>query len=153
MSSSSATHLTLANFASATTTGQLLWNKMPRANAELFALTYGSLITEIIRDHAAPGNNSNNYYTHDDESIEQINEQIYKIGKSIGVRCIDEYLARLDAALPSGAAMMSMSKQQYDHGGNNSNAIAAIGMNSGKIDIDDVHTISTSQDAMSVAGA
>ena len=30
---------------------------------------------------------------------------------------------------------------------------AAIGMNSGKIDIDDVLTISTSQDAMSVAGA
>ena len=30
--------------------GQALWAKMPKANAELFALTYGSLVTELVRD-------------------------------------------------------------------------------------------------------
>ena len=31
----------------ASAAGQALWAKMPKANAELFALTYGSLVTEL----------------------------------------------------------------------------------------------------------
>jgi len=63
--------------------GQQLWAKMPKANAELFALTYGSLVTELVRDHEDP--------------IE-VNKQLDKIGKSIGVRCVDEFLAKADVA-------------------------------------------------------
>ncbi|KAL9180209.1 hypothetical protein ACHAXT_008179 [Thalassiosira profunda] len=63
--------------------GQALWAKMPKANAELFALTYGSLVTELVRDYEDP--------------IE-VNNQLERIGHSIGVRCVDEFLSKADVA-------------------------------------------------------
>lgn len=63
----------------AAASGHALWTKMPKANAELFALTYGSLVTELIRDY---------------EDIAQVNEQLELMGYSIGVRCVDEFLAK-----------------------------------------------------------
>uniref|UniRef100_A0A7S1CY18 Trafficking protein particle complex subunit n=1 Tax=Cyclophora tenuis TaxID=216820 RepID=A0A7S1CY18_CYCTE len=63
--------------------GHTLWQKMPKANAELFALTYGTLVTELVRDY---------------ETTEEINEQLEKMGYSIGVRCVDEFLAKADQA-------------------------------------------------------
>mmetsp|Transcript_19233 Transcript_19233/g.27053 ORF Transcript_19233/g.27053 Transcript_19233/m.27053 type:complete len:210 (+) Transcript_19233:50-679(+) len=60
--------------------GHTLWAKMPKANAELFALTYGSLVMEIVRDYA--------------DNVEEINTQLERIGHSIGVRCVDELLAK-----------------------------------------------------------
>lgn len=67
----------------ATQAGQALWSKMPKANAELFALTYGSLVTELVRDYEDP--------------IE-VNAQLDRIGHSIGVRCVDEFLSKADVA-------------------------------------------------------
>jgi len=63
--------------------GHTLWSKMPKANAELFALTYGTLVTELVRDY---------------ETTEEINAQLEKMGYSIGVRCVDEFLAKADQA-------------------------------------------------------
>lgn len=63
----------------AAASGQALWAKMPKANAALFALTYGSLITELLRDF---------------DTLEQIHEELDKMGYSIGVRSIDEFLAK-----------------------------------------------------------
>ena len=63
--------------------GQALWSKMPKANAELFALTYGSLVTELVRDYEDP--------------IE-VNKQLDRIGHSIGVRCVDEFFSKADVA-------------------------------------------------------
>mmetsp|Transcript_15801 Transcript_15801/g.23121 ORF Transcript_15801/g.23121 Transcript_15801/m.23121 type:complete len:197 (-) Transcript_15801:896-1486(-) len=60
--------------------GAVLWGKVPKANAELFALTYGSLVTELLQDY--------------DNNIPEINSQLDRIGHSIGVRCIDELLAK-----------------------------------------------------------
>jgi len=60
--------------------GQTLWSKVPKANAELFALTYGSLVTELLRDY--------------DNNIPEINAQLERIGHSIGIRCVDELLAK-----------------------------------------------------------
>lgn len=59
--------------------GHALWSKMPKANAELFALTYGSLVTELIRDY---------------DSHTEVNAQLERIGHSMGVRCVDELLAK-----------------------------------------------------------
>lgn len=56
---------------------------MPKANAELFALTYGTLVTELVRDY---------------DTIAEINEQLDKMGYSMGVRCVDEFLAKADQA-------------------------------------------------------
>jgi len=63
-----------------TAAGNSLWSKMPKANAELFALTYGSLVTELLRDY--------------DNDIPEINTQLERIGHSIGVRCVDELLSK-----------------------------------------------------------
>ena len=65
-----------------TAAGHTLWSKMPKANTELFALTYGSLITELLKDY--------------DHNIDEINNQLDRIGYSIGVRCIDELLAKCE---------------------------------------------------------
>lgn len=69
--------------ATAANTGHSLWSKSPKANAELFALTYGALVSEIIRDL--------------DNNVPEINEKIEKIGYSIGIRCVDEFLAKSSA--------------------------------------------------------
>ncbi len=65
-----------------TAAGHSLWSKMPKANTELFALTYGSLIAELLKDY--------------DQDIHEINNQLDRIGYSIGVRCIDELLAKCE---------------------------------------------------------
>ena len=64
----------------ATANGNTLWAKQPKANAELFALTYGALVMEVVGD--ADGN------------TQEINEQLEQIGYSIGIRCVDEFLAK-----------------------------------------------------------
>ncbi|KAL3791783.1 hypothetical protein ACHAWO_005703 [Cyclotella atomus] len=73
----------MSSKSSAAQSGQALWTKMPKANAELFALTYGSLVTELVRDYEDP--------------IE-VNAQLDRIGHSIGVRCVDEFLSKADVA-------------------------------------------------------
>lgn len=65
--------------------GQALWTKQPKANAELFALTYGALVTEVVGD--ADGN------------VKEINEQLENIGYSIGIRSVDEFLAKSNQAV------------------------------------------------------
>ncbi|VEU34448.1 unnamed protein product [Pseudo-nitzschia multistriata] len=70
---------------SAAANGQALWAKQPKANAELFALTYGALVMEVVGD--ADGN------------VKEINEQLENIGYSIGIRCVDEFLAKSDVAV------------------------------------------------------
>ena len=64
----------------AASSGQSLWAKTPKANSELFALTYGSLVTEVVRDT--------------DGDTDAINQQLEKIGYSIGIRSVDEFLAK-----------------------------------------------------------
>ena len=60
--------------------GTSLWQKQPKANAELFALTYGALVSELVRDL---------------ESADEIQQQLDTMGHSIGIRCIEELLAKL----------------------------------------------------------
>lgn len=83
------THSRIMASSSKAQAGQALWAKMPKANAELFALTYGSLVTELVRDFEDP--------------IE-VNVQLERIGHSIGVRCVDELLSKADALSNLGAA-------------------------------------------------
>jgi len=64
---------------SAAASGQALWAKMPKANAALFALTYGSLVTELLRDF---------------DTIPEIHAELEKMGYSMGVRSVDEFLAK-----------------------------------------------------------
>ena len=83
---SSTTTSSTGNKTAAIATGNALWNRVPKANAELFALTYGALVTEVLRDYG--------------DDIAAVNEQLDKMGHSMGVRCVDEYLAKLSTAAP-----------------------------------------------------
>ncbi len=53
---------------------------VPRAqNAELFALTYGALVVQLIQDY---------------EDYAEVNKQLEKMGYNIGTRLIEDFLAR-----------------------------------------------------------
>jgi trafficking protein particle complex subunit 3 len=62
--------------------GTLLWQKQPKCNAEFFALTYGALVAELLRDIEDPVT---------------INMELDRMGHSIGVRCIEEVLAKISS--------------------------------------------------------
>ena len=63
--------------------GEQIWTKMPKMNAELFALTYGAIVMQLIKDY---------------EDIQLVNQQLEKMGQNIGIRLIDEFLARSQVA-------------------------------------------------------
>ncbi|CAM4759377.1 unnamed protein product [Rotaria magnacalcarata] len=50
-----------------------------RVTQELFTLTYGAFVAQILHDY---------------EHVDEVNKQLDKIGYNIGVRLIDDFLAR-----------------------------------------------------------
>jgi trafficking protein particle complex subunit 3 len=65
-----------------TQAGTLLWQKQSKCNAEFFALTYGALVAELLRDIEDPI---------------AITNELDRMGHSIGVRCIEEVLAKVSS--------------------------------------------------------
>lgn len=68
--------------------GTLLWQKQSKCNAEFFALTYGALVAELLRDIEDPA---------------AINMELDRMGHSIGVRCIEEVLAKMSSMQASSS--------------------------------------------------
>ncbi|PRD20821.1 UNVERIFIED_CONTAM: Trappc3 [Trichonephila clavipes] len=52
------------------------------SSSELFALTYGSLVSQILKDY---------------ENDEDVNKQLERMGHNIGVRIVEDFLARTNA--------------------------------------------------------
>uniref|UniRef100_A0A7S1QM50 Trafficking protein particle complex subunit n=1 Tax=Alexandrium catenella TaxID=2925 RepID=A0A7S1QM50_ALECA len=52
---------------------------MEKVNADILALTYGSLVAQLLRDV---------------EDVDAVNAQLEKMGHNIGLRLIDEFLAK-----------------------------------------------------------
>ncbi|GAA5836812.1 hypothetical protein JCM11251_005795 [Rhodosporidiobolus azoricus] len=75
------------NFSSSTTAQQArykalgddLYKRSEKINAELFTLTYGALVVQLIKDY---------------EDYDEVNKQLDKMGYNIGVRLIEDFLAR-----------------------------------------------------------
>jgi len=59
--------------------GEQAFAKIERINAELFTLTYGAIVCQLIKEL---------------DSIDEVNVQLEKMGYNIGLRLIDEFLAR-----------------------------------------------------------
>eukprot|EP01097_Dermamoeba_algensis_P005587 TRINITY_DN3547_c0_g1_i1.p1 TRINITY_DN3547_c0_g1~~TRINITY_DN3547_c0_g1_i1.p1 ORF type:complete len:201 (-),score=37.87 TRINITY_DN3547_c0_g1_i1:95-658(-) len=59
--------------------GERVFKEQEKINAELFTLTYGAIVSQLIKDY---------------EDIEEVNTQLEKMGYNIGLRLIDEFLAR-----------------------------------------------------------
>ena len=50
-----------------------------KVSGELFSLTYGALVSQIVKDY---------------QNVEDVNKQLEKMGYNIGVRIIEDFLAR-----------------------------------------------------------
>ncbi|TFK76324.1 transport protein particle complex subunit [Pluteus cervinus] len=62
------------------TIGEDLWKgRTEKINAELFALTYGALVVQLIQDY---------------EDYAEVNKQLEKMGYNIGTRLIEDFLAK-----------------------------------------------------------
>ncbi|KDQ61011.1 hypothetical protein JAAARDRAFT_67422 [Jaapia argillacea MUCL 33604] len=60
--------------------GDDIWkSRTEKINAELFALTYGALVVQLIQDY---------------EDYAEVNKQLEKMGYNIGTRLIEDFLAR-----------------------------------------------------------
>ncbi|PCH38182.1 TRAPP I complex [Wolfiporia cocos MD-104 SS10] len=60
--------------------GEDIWKgRTEKINAELFALTYGALVVQLIQDY---------------EDYAEVNRQLEKMGYNIGTRLIEDFLAR-----------------------------------------------------------
>jgi len=59
--------------------GDSLWTETPKIHAELFTLTYGALVNQLLSDG---------------DNIFEVNDALDKMGYNIGVRIIDEFLAK-----------------------------------------------------------
>ncbi|GAA5878087.1 hypothetical protein JCM3774_006479 [Rhodotorula dairenensis] len=59
--------------------GDDLYKRSDKVNAELFTLTYGALVVQLIKDY---------------EDYDEVNKQLDKMGYNIGVRLIEDFLAR-----------------------------------------------------------
>ncbi|KAG8288029.1 trafficking protein particle complex subunit 3 [Homalodisca vitripennis] len=53
-----------------------------KVNSELFTLTYGALVSQLIKDN---------------DNIEEVNKQLERMGYNIGIRIIEDFLARTNA--------------------------------------------------------
>ncbi|EFA78523.1 trafficking protein particle complex subunit 3 [Heterostelium album PN500] len=67
--------------------GDIVFSKVDKINAELFTLTYGALVTQLIKDY---------------EDIDQVNIKLEQMGYNIGVRLIEEFLAKSNIGRCSG---------------------------------------------------
>jgi uncharacterized protein YjaZ len=59
--------------------GETVFREEEKINAEIFVLTYGAIVTQLIKDF---------------EDLEKVNEQLELMGYNIGIRLIEEFLSR-----------------------------------------------------------
>ncbi|GAU46183.1 hypothetical protein TSUD_93700 [Trifolium subterraneum] len=59
--------------------GDAIFANIERVNAELFTLTYGAIVRQLLTDL---------------EEVEEVNKQLDQMGYNIGIRLIDEFLAK-----------------------------------------------------------
>eukprot|EP01114_Cavostelium_apophysatum_P018445 TRINITY_DN5703_c0_g1_i2.p1 TRINITY_DN5703_c0_g1~~TRINITY_DN5703_c0_g1_i2.p1 ORF type:complete len:215 (-),score=28.10 TRINITY_DN5703_c0_g1_i2:166-786(-) len=78
-SMSASTGASVAARANLARVGENVFKEVEKINAELFTLTYGSIVTQLLKDY---------------EDIEEVNTQLETMGYNIGQRLIEEFLAR-----------------------------------------------------------
>ncbi|KAL9262799.1 Trafficking protein particle complex subunit 3-like protein, partial [Drosera capensis] len=62
-----------------TRSGDAIFASVERVNAELFTLTYGAIVRQLVTDL---------------EEVDEVNKQLDQMGYNIGIRLIDEFLAK-----------------------------------------------------------
>lgn len=75
--------------------GEDVWkNRTEKVNAELFTLTYGSIVSQLCIDYQ--------------RDFQKVNKQLFSMGYNIGVRLIEDFLAK--TALPRCENMVKTSE-------------------------------------------
>jgi len=59
--------------------GEAAWNTTEKVNAELLTMTYGAMVTQLLKDY---------------KDVKVVNTELEKMGYNIGIRLIDEFLAK-----------------------------------------------------------
>eukprot|EP00298_Acanthocystis_sp_HF-20_P005005 c15296_g1_i1.p1 GENE.c15296_g1_i1~~c15296_g1_i1.p1 ORF type:complete len:189 (+),score=80.55 c15296_g1_i1:50-616(+) len=59
--------------------GDVAFNRAEKVNSELFTLTYGALVYQLLKDY---------------EDVDEVNKQLDKMGFNMGQRMVDEFLAK-----------------------------------------------------------
>jgi len=59
--------------------GENVYSKAEKISSELLAITYGTFVHRLIKDH---------------DNVEEVNQKLEEIGYNIGKRLIDEFLAK-----------------------------------------------------------
>lgn len=62
-----------------TRTGESIYNSMEKINSELLSMTYGAMVTQLVRDY---------------KDLRVVNAELEKLGYNMGVRLVDEFLAK-----------------------------------------------------------
>lgn len=65
------------------TAGAAAWASVDKVNGELFSLTYGALVRQLLNDY--------------EDCVEDVNTQLEKMGYNIGIRLVDEFLAKTNS--------------------------------------------------------
>jgi hypothetical protein len=65
--------------------GEQAFKDIEKINSELLSLTYGALVVQLLKDF---------------ESVEEVNNQLEKMGHKIGERLIDEYMSKSKTTKP-----------------------------------------------------
>lgn len=65
--------------ARATALGEKTWASVEKVNAELFVLTYGALVAQLVKDC---------------QDVEEVNSRLEQMGYNMGTRLVDEFMAR-----------------------------------------------------------
>jgi len=61
------------------TAGDAAWAATDKVNAELFAMTYGAMVVQLVKDY---------------KDVKTVNVELERMGYNIGVRLVDEFLAK-----------------------------------------------------------
>lgn len=61
---------------------QLLLSLFKFQNSELLTLTYGSLVSQMLRDY---------------ENVDDVNKQLERLGYNMGMRLIEDFLSRTNS--------------------------------------------------------
>lgn len=62
-----------------TRNGEAIYNSMEKINSELLSMTYGAMVTQLVRDY---------------KDLRVVNTELEKIGYNMGIRLVDEFLAK-----------------------------------------------------------
>lgn len=83
-------HCNMSNSKSLRAAGEDVWkSRTDKVNVELFTLTYGALVAQLIRDY---------------EDYGEVNAQLDKMGYNMGVRLVEDFLARSSTVSSSSGA-------------------------------------------------